>query len=468
MRGRWLMGAGAFDAAPADWRAAAEGDGEPELVLLALAAQAGRTAFLPAPDGTLSPIESLPDLDLPVLGERDRAAFRSLMALVKPSSEDTNRVLAMIAARGWVVHPLDHMPEDTDEAIPPVYAPWVAWAARTAGKAEVATEVLDEESFDLIPHAARRRAFAALRTEDPAAARGLLEARGASLPAEQRLALVTTLSKGLSEEDVPFLERLASDRSGKVRLMAAGLLARLDRAADDGALAQELAVFHSVKRGVLGIGKTTVGPSTLKTDAQRRRREELYGVVSLSAFAAALSVERQTLIEGWRFADSRATAGMVELILRTGRDADVTGFARGAIAEAPTHLARLIARLPFEARDRLIPLMAPVMHLAALVEVVSHRPGTLGRADCARLAIVTSLADRIRVGERKGERWYGLNSALFDLALIADAAAAENLIETFVTAGLARMDPGLAALRFNAGLARSPACSQTDIVGDLR
>ncbi|MEM8595656.1 MAG: DUF5691 domain-containing protein [Pseudomonadota bacterium] len=452
MRGRWLMGAAALESAPESWRIAAEGDPEPELVLLALAAQAGRTAFRPAPDGALVQGEPPPELDLPVMPQRSRAAFRTVLQVAKPAGQaDMMRLLAMVAARGWVVHPLDHLPEDSG-GLPAVYAPWAAWAARSAGRNAPEGDWLDTENFDLLTPQARRRAVEACRGTDPATARDLIAERGRALPAEQRLALVAAMVIGLGEDDVPFLEGLASDRSAKVRLQASGLLARLGRAADDAALATELADFHAVGRRMLGLAQTSVGPATLKTEPQRRRRDDLYGLVSLDGLAGALGIGREPMLTGWRFKEMRATAGLVQMLLRTGSNEDIAIFATHAVHEGQERLGELIARLAPSSREALIPTLEQVAETAPLVAALAHRLGTLEAAACERLAAVEAVVKQIRAGEETDRRSPGLNQALFDLGLIADAAGAARLLDRFAKAGLARMDPGLALLRFNAGL----------------
>jgi hypothetical protein len=66
-----------------------------------------------------------------------------------------------------------------------------------------------------------------IRTQEPAAARELLETTWATERAEDRLMFLDSLRTGLGAEDEPFLERALTDRSRNVRATAAELLSAL-------------------------------------------------------------------------------------------------------------------------------------------------------------------------------------------------------------------------------------------------
>jgi hypothetical protein len=69
--------------------------------------------------------------------------------------------------------------------------------------------------------------LAAMRAQDPSAARGLLGTTWSTERAEDRLMFLDALRTGLSDADEPFLERALADRSRNVRATAAELLSAL-------------------------------------------------------------------------------------------------------------------------------------------------------------------------------------------------------------------------------------------------
>jgi hypothetical protein len=69
--------------------------------------------------------------------------------------------------------------------------------------------------------------LSALRSRDPAAARGLLATTWATERAEDRLMFLDSLRAGLGPDDEPFLEQALADRSRNVRATAAELLSAL-------------------------------------------------------------------------------------------------------------------------------------------------------------------------------------------------------------------------------------------------
>lgn len=81
--------------------------------------------------------------------------------------------------------------------------------------------------FDLASGAARVRALAALRADDPASARDRLVAAWPACAPEERAALLPALATGLGPADEAWLERLLEDRRKEVRASARALLLAL-------------------------------------------------------------------------------------------------------------------------------------------------------------------------------------------------------------------------------------------------
>lgn len=93
-----------------------------------------------------------------------------------------------------------------------------AWASGRTG---------DPATWATGPAAARRLLFEQLRTDDPAAARALLEGTWATETPDDRAVFVALLGAEVSMEDEPFLEAALDDRRKEVRQAAADVLAGL-------------------------------------------------------------------------------------------------------------------------------------------------------------------------------------------------------------------------------------------------
>ena len=94
------------------------------------------------------------------------------------------------------------------------------------------------------PRPERLERFGRFHAEDPAVARGLLAGHLAASPADERVTLVETLGEGLSGEDAGFLVSLATDRSERLRKVAAQRLARLRRAGNDPLAGEAASMFE--------------------------------------------------------------------------------------------------------------------------------------------------------------------------------------------------------------------------------
>ncbi|QDU61420.1 hypothetical protein Pan216_22760 [Planctomycetes bacterium Pan216] len=97
----------------------------------------------------------------------------------------------------------------------------------TARASEDADDEETKRLWDEGSPAARRTLLARVRRNDPAKARTWLEEGIAKEKADQRVALLEVLHVGLSDEDLPFLQSLANDRSSNVRAKLLSLLVRL-------------------------------------------------------------------------------------------------------------------------------------------------------------------------------------------------------------------------------------------------
>ena len=465
LRDGWISGGAAFELAPAEWKevAATANPDEQERRLLAIAAQALDVALRPAAPKSLKRRPSLPVLALPMLPERLRPLLRAALKYAADARLKT-RVAALVASRGVVLHPMDWMPAATDQESPDIYAPWVDWQAGADSEKPSRREDLTAETWDDFYPAARRSALIDLRRSAPALARTLIETKGASEPAEVRLALVELMRFGLGPDDVPFLKTLSADRSGKVREMAGRLLARLGERgnqADGGSEdpTAELAAF--IEEGKSGFirRRATYAPIKPKSQAQQARRADLFASCYFGDLVVRFGRTEPDFIGAWQFGvDDGADLFLVRMVAASGSDAAVASLA-DLLAAAGGRLAilglQLTARLDSGRKRVLIrQILNDAQNLAALNMVEGAEAGWLEWGDLAKGKTLSALRSAVSgdndVVKRNAEQHLEV------IGFLATAATAEKLIGEVVAAGLPPASPSLGLLRLNAALAATP------------
>ncbi len=461
MRDRWFAGGSAFDIAPATWRdlLPAQDGLLSETTLLALAGQAFQVACSPAAPAAFRSVVQLPELALPTLPAQARVYFR--IALKECATNlQVGTLLDFLAGRGYAVHPLDWMPSSGDMDVPAAYAPWADWvASRDAGGPASADELTEDNWDDHYP-ASRRAALSRLRRRDADAARALLEKKVAAETAEKRLRLVQVLEIGLGEGDVPFLQALSSDRSGKIKTFAASMLARLSVGAGDEERqkedAAELADFFETRTGLLR-RRRSILPKKLKTGAQERRRQGLFDACSLSALAVQLGLSEAELVEQWSFNSVTSVDTMfVALAVRTASDATVIRLADAVSAaggEALTLSGEIVPRLPRQIASDLLLQAFRSLAVGSLVELEESIPVFSFMDDATALALpLTRTIIETSVGQEdlkgKRERARGLRL----LAYATTQSAARALLDRLVTAGVSPADAALSFLQLGSML----------------
>lgn len=452
MRDCWITGGTANGVAPPEWRnivGMAETD-ECERMLLAIAGQAFDIGFRPAAPAGLIARALLPTLAMPTVPGRHRPLFRAALKYA-PDALGKLRVVAVAGARGYVAHPLDWMPSASETNAPRVYTPWVDWQQAT-NTGIVAPEALTVENWDDFLPAARHNALADLRRSDPAGARALLEAKAASETAEVRLPLIDLLRIGLSADDAPYLQSLASDRSGKIKLLASNLLARIGlRTGSSDENIRELAEFFEQGRAGLLRRRTVYSAKNLKSVPQAVRRNQLLADVHFGDLANALGASEQEFIEGWQIGrDDNIDRLLAQTISDTGSDASASEYARRMIeAKNPADLQALYPRLGPQERRALVDMALTFArdrtHLVVEtdINVSSYEAPALLGSDLYK-------DKRAIIARRKPEEWPVLDFNL--LAYLATPAAAQAMIADLTSVGLGFADPALALLRLNAAL----------------
>ncbi|WP_245468193.1 DUF5691 domain-containing protein [Mesorhizobium sp. M1D.F.Ca.ET.043.01.1.1] len=406
-------------------------------------------------------------LALPMLPDRLRPLLRAALKYATDARLKT-RVATLVASRGFVLHPMDWMPATSYQESPDVYAPWVDWQAGADSEKRSRREHLTAESWDDFYPAARRTALVDLRRTMPALARTLIETKGASEPAEVRLALIELLRFGLGADDVPFLKSLSADRSGKVREMAGRLLARLGERADstDGGSddpTAELAAF--IEEGKSGFirRRATYAPIKLKSPAQQARRADLFASCYFGDLVARFGKTESDFIGAWQFGiDDGADLFLVRMVSVSGGDAAVACSADLLVA-AGGKLALLVLQLMLRldsGRKRVLirQILNDAQNLAALNLVEGAEAGWLEWADLANGRTLSALRSAVcgdnDVMKRNAEQY------LEAIGFLANPVTAEKLIGEVVAAGLPPASPSLGLLRLNAALAGNP--SQSD------
>ena len=468
LRDGWISGGAAFELAPAEWKevAAAASSDEQERRLLAIAAQALDVALRPAAPKTLKRRPPLPVLALPMLPERLRPLLRAALKYAADTRLKT-RVATLVASRGFVTHPMDWMPAASDQSGPEVYAPWVDWQAGADGEKQSRLEHLTAESWDDFYPAARRIALADLRRAAPALARTLIETKGASEPAEVRLALIELMRIGLGADDVPFLKSLSADRSGKVREMAGRLLARLGEhgnpasGGSEDPIAELAAFIEEGKSGFIR-RRTTYAPVKPKSQAQQARRADLFATCYFGDLVAHFGKTEPDFIGAWQFGvDDGADLFLVRMVSVSGGDAAVASLSDLLVAaggKLAILVLQLMLRLDSGRKRALIrQILNDAQNLAALSLVEGSEAGWLEWGDLAKGKTLSALRSAFSgdndVMKRNAEQY------IETMGFLANPLTAEKLLGEVVAAGLPPASPSLSLLRLNAALAENPTQS---------
>ena len=442
---RWTMGSAAAPAAPM-WKEQLGADpGEAELRLLALSGHFLGTTLAAEPPSGLRALPDIPKLELPTVPEFVRPLVRRIM------NEQTFDLLQFLAARGWTVHPADWMPAANEE-VSDIYAPWRKWAEIAASTNHVEpapSDAITAENWNYVQPVAREIAWKKLRQSDAAAARVLLDAKFAGEKADQRLSLLWMLESGLSESDIPFLEKVAGgDRAPKVKAFAASLLVRLAPATVIREDAAELKEFFSTKTKGLLRRRRVIHFENVQTPAQSTRRAELLDDVDIVAFGAVLGMTASALIAAWQWdQDSDADIGFIEMIARSATDTLVLEAADvvRASANARHRLLDLAPRLPPARLTSVAELILALGENFQTTNAVAE--GGLRAENPLATPAGRELLKCLRIADAKFQ-----TLELRALGFITARASVRGVLEQFSAVGVVQEHPNLDALRLNEAL----------------
>ena len=462
LRDSWIGGASALDLAPEEWQPilTADNPSESERRLLALAGQALTVGFRPHPSAEIEARPDLPVLDKPTMPDSCRQLYRTCgkygQASGAMSSTDIHALLRLVDARGFSVHPFDWFPGVSTDDIPDTYSPWQDWVsgfAPTAGKT-----VLDDDTWAYTSPGERLAMLRTMRASDPDRALQLIADHAGSESAEPRFKLVEVLQTNLNSADADYLTSLSSDRSGRVKDLAKKLLGRLGIGTGSSNDLTELAGFITVSHEGLFKKKLSVWASPLKTNAQVRRRSDLFSQFSLAELAAALGITPDNLISSWEFSKGSTAAGstaettaeadylLASMVAETGTDEQVDAFARRLIPDSWPVAMTLQPRASRSVRVQLMKCILASEHPQDLSFLNELGPDLAEPRDIVGSKAFGALVAKIDDPYRP---------SVFPLSMVATPAAASAAIDALVAAGVRPQDPWLAPLRLNLSLAQA-------------
>lgn len=288
-------------AVPADWMVASDELGG--LSVLAMLGQCRQFLAYPLQPGRLLPQRGFPAPQAKTVDDAGRGWFRRAIAEMTPELQAS--WLEMLARRGWMAHPFDwplvRVPQD--QPLPAFYDAWRGWSEHIGEEASVDQD-FEAEDWNVLSAGEQRRLLRRLRRRDPAEGRALFATHATALPAAQRLSLLEILGEGLEAGDEGLLESLVTDRSEKVRQLAAQLRARLGlRSPLDPARLESLQEWFEIGRAGLIRRRDTVGFASLKNAVQRRTRDEQVTLLAWDELATALGRAPVELVHAWNWND---------------------------------------------------------------------------------------------------------------------------------------------------------------------
>jgi len=444
-KSRWLIGGSAVkDISSPEWQEIIGSGNDAELKLLSLVGHSVRTSLILSPPSEPQFHDILPKLDLPTLDDQTRVLFRQVLNNNKSSTVERELIL-LIANRGRVPHPLDWIPKSASMALPPVFTPWLNWI-ETGQQQEILDE-LTSENWDQHMPAERRDFLRHMRFHEPKKALQLISENAANEPADKRLQVIETLEVNLGDNDMEYLQSLSSDRASKIRTLALKFLARLNKIETAPEDLKELIDYLEVKK---------VSNKKAKTTAQKKKRNELFNTISLTALAEAIGFSTDDLIKKWvpNKSDYEATEDFINMIINTGSDSQVDLFVSVAQSKKGYKLSSLEPLVPRLKDTVKIDLAstallqkgganeASSMHLAR--KFLGDNIGVLPYKSIKKSPEYKEVLKMAKESEK-----YHLDELMIKLSFLVDADAAKEILTDFEKNGLMKIDPRLIFLRIN-------------------
>lgn len=460
----WMTGGAAKSAAPDAWSAQLDSvaASEAELRLLALVGQASQIALVPKCQRELTFRNGLPKLQLPVLEEQFRPAFRRILGADK-KKDRLHRLITFLASRGWVAHPLDWLPNSTEsgEGLPEVYAPWIDWVSRARWSETDADMVPDEENWHDFYPAERIKALRVLRRQNAAEVPRLFLAKFPEENAEIRFRHLPVLADELGDHDVELLESLGNDRSERVRNLAHSYLARLGKVeADPGAIEGLNDFFKKVKGRLKKTSR--IDPIPAKNKSAWTRLAKLCQSVPLASLAEAFEMTPEEVIDGWKFkVDDRANCALSAMLAFSASDSQFDRYLTHLIAERwfdADGVAPLLDRFTDDHRLQLLEgaLQNSDLEFGDLTSWIGGCVGKFPAKTIKKSKAWKRLLEVAGINENENRiQTNNLDPWLFTVGLLVDRESAPELIDILNQRGIDQFDPRLQLLQFNASLPTS-------------
>ncbi len=319
---------------------------DPALALLALTGQHQRFAgpLPPALEPIPQAAQRLHEDPRPILPPLARRAMTRLATSVEKAFASSVLSIAVrrVAAVGCRVHPFDlpdlarHIKADTDSLglAERSYLALTAIESDDVGAGSLFFERITADNWQTFPKAHRRAFVAALRKDDAAAGRALVEGVWKTEPAPVRAALLEALAVALGPDDKAFLDQLATDRAETVKRTAAQLLARMPSTASfEARLFAAAQCFSRPRPGILATAMNAMGHgeaglrftppvTTTALAGMHGPQEQLFAGLSLTALAEALQATPEEVVAALPADAHHMVLALVETALSAG-DADV-------------------------------------------------------------------------------------------------------------------------------------------------
>ena len=459
IRDCWITGGNAADLAPDAWRTLLDNMSaeERERCLVAVAGQALDVAFRPSLPRDVLRQSDLPRLSLPTIPDSLRSLFRH--ALKQLPNWSPPAALRIAEQRGFCAHPLDWMPEAASGTVSALYIPWLDWVQSLDSEEKRSADELNEDTWDSFYPFQRILLLKAMRAKEPTHARELIAAKSRQEPAEKRLAVIETLAVGLCDNDAPYLQSLSNERSGKIKALAARLLARLHFNSESLTAADLAELTDFFKVGSKGIIKRTktVCAKPLKSQAKVSRRIALLDALSLVEFAAAFDATEAEIIDAWEFNEhethsSSADASLAKMVAQSASDELVANLASRVLDENRP-VEAVLTLLPRLDRNNQRRVMLRILEGESLELLLCIEHGDLAKPE--DIFSCNAYKDaKAKVSQEQEKNSSHAITSLNALAVVATAEAAEAVLnDVFATFGIFRANPALALLRLNFELA---------------
>ncbi len=462
MIGMWLNGTSAKSMAPEDWHEDIKAiqEGEVEIRLLVLVGQALEVAMRPQPDASLRFMCDLPLISIPYLQGAERSRFSRLYSKNK---EPISKLwlLQFLASRQRAPHPFDWMPSRETDTLPNVYLPLLAWKDSDSISHSILMGITENKWDDFIPNE-RIIALTLLRQQNPTEVPKIYVTKFHTETAEMRIKLLEVLSSNLGDHDIEFLRSLNTDRAPRVRQIARYYLARLGEFEPEEKDTQELLQFIEKKTTGLFQRHPVLLPIALKNQSQKKHRAELLERTELADLGKVLKVTIEDLVGYWKLDhDIEADLQVSKMINRTAPDEVVQLWASRVLEQSNQFhqiLQPLSDRLSATNRHRVAEkILTKEFPIQWVVTWAAPDLGNYPLTILTKSPEWESLLSDINEPNGPESKTSQIRERLFCFGLLANAAAAAEMEQILIKAGLPKYDSSMVILQFNATLNTNPS-----------